>query len=341
MKDTLILEGKNYISARRAAKIINYAQDYIGQLCRSGKLDCRMVGRSWFVTEESLLTHRQSAVDSISQKMVKNIDEENIKKDALNSSILSNISLSPALSVTPRQNSNQEISAVPVVSEKVSEKENVHFLPALKKRLPMNFSLPKSISDISLSPFLYFDARKASLFNTTLVVLVVSAITISGIIFTISLSPAKYANSVSSQASVISLTKEIVNKIIGGFDTMSSHLSLYFAYDKNTSDKIYSDVPQNSFGTTTAFVNLNGIGIVPSSQSVLADEQSKLKIRNTFSDEVSIHSDKSGTAGIITPVFKKNDGDDFVYVLVPVKEADNKKGTETNKVGSQQDENKK
>ena len=27
MKDTLILEGKTYISARRAARIINYAQD--------------------------------------------------------------------------------------------------------------------------------------------------------------------------------------------------------------------------------------------------------------------------------------------------------------------------
>src|SRR3989344_5877927 len=66
MKDTLILEGKNYISARRAAKIINYAQDYIGQLCRAGKLDCRMVGRSWFVTEESLLAHREAAVDATS-----------------------------------------------------------------------------------------------------------------------------------------------------------------------------------------------------------------------------------------------------------------------------------
>src|SRR3990167_8079449 len=73
MKDNLILEGKNYISARRAARIINYAQDYIGQLCRSNKLDCKMVGRSWFVTEESLLAHRTSAID------VKKDEIENVK----------------------------------------------------------------------------------------------------------------------------------------------------------------------------------------------------------------------------------------------------------------------
>jgi hypothetical protein len=41
---------------------------------------------------------------------------------------------------------------------------------------------------------------------------------------------------------------------------------------------------------------------------------------NSFSDEVTIQPDKSGTSGVITPVFKQTDGKDFVYVLVPVKE---------------------
>ena len=92
MKDNLILEGKNYISAKRAAKIINYAQDYIGQLCRSEKLDCRMVGRSWFVTEESLLAHRQSAVDSViedtREETGKDTREDTIKASYLKKEVL-------------------------------------------------------------------------------------------------------------------------------------------------------------------------------------------------------------------------------------------------------------
>src|SRR3989344_6201953 len=81
MKDNLILEGKNYISARRAARIINYAQDYIGQLCRSNKLDCKMVGRSWFVTEESLVAHRASAIDSTDERSSKMLKKKDIYED--------------------------------------------------------------------------------------------------------------------------------------------------------------------------------------------------------------------------------------------------------------------
>lgn len=48
--------GKNkYISTKRAAKITGYAQDYVGQLVRTGKVKATKVGRSWFVLEEDAL----------------------------------------------------------------------------------------------------------------------------------------------------------------------------------------------------------------------------------------------------------------------------------------------
>jgi Holliday junction resolvase len=88
MKDSVILEGKIYISAKRAAKIINYAQDYIGQLCRSGKLDCKMIGRSWFVTEESLLAHRESAIDATQERVLKVIKNNDVAiKETIKASI--------------------------------------------------------------------------------------------------------------------------------------------------------------------------------------------------------------------------------------------------------------
>lgn len=58
--DELKLEGKKYISSKRAARISGYTKDYIGQLCRAGALPARMVGRSWYIEEQALKAHRKT-----------------------------------------------------------------------------------------------------------------------------------------------------------------------------------------------------------------------------------------------------------------------------------------
>lgn len=58
MQDSIILQGKKFISARRAAQISNYSADYIGQLCRAKKIESKIIGRTWYVCEESLFMHR-------------------------------------------------------------------------------------------------------------------------------------------------------------------------------------------------------------------------------------------------------------------------------------------
>jgi hypothetical protein len=54
----LTIDGKIYISSKKAAEITGYAKDYIGQLCREGHVEARMVGRSWYVLESSIRNHR-------------------------------------------------------------------------------------------------------------------------------------------------------------------------------------------------------------------------------------------------------------------------------------------
>jgi hypothetical protein len=56
--DELTLAGKTYVSSKRAAEITGYAKDYVGQLCREGHVEARMVGRSWYVLESSIREHR-------------------------------------------------------------------------------------------------------------------------------------------------------------------------------------------------------------------------------------------------------------------------------------------
>ena len=56
--DELTIGDKIYISSKRAAAITGYAKDYVGQLCREGRVEATLVGRSWYVLESSIRTHR-------------------------------------------------------------------------------------------------------------------------------------------------------------------------------------------------------------------------------------------------------------------------------------------
>ncbi len=57
----IFTEGKEYISASRAAEKSGYTSDYIGQLCRAKKIPGRLVGRTWYLDLESLLNHKKEA----------------------------------------------------------------------------------------------------------------------------------------------------------------------------------------------------------------------------------------------------------------------------------------
>lgn len=56
--DEILIEEKKYVSSKQAAKMTGYAKDYIGQLCREGRVPARLVGRSWYVLESAIQDHR-------------------------------------------------------------------------------------------------------------------------------------------------------------------------------------------------------------------------------------------------------------------------------------------
>ena len=62
--DEILIEGKKYVSSKQAAKITGYAKDYIGQLCREGRVSARLVGRSWYVLESAIQDHRFGSHDT-------------------------------------------------------------------------------------------------------------------------------------------------------------------------------------------------------------------------------------------------------------------------------------
>lgn len=306
MKDTVILEGKTYISAKRAAKIINYAQDYIGQLCRGGKLDCKMIGRSWFVTEESLLAHRENTIDGVETKINKVDDKPALEvKKVIEETIKAPV-------VSPIQ--------APVSSFKY-ETEKKSMLPELKKNVPSTFALPKNLSKLTPSPFVApvaprvnISSRSATISssnNSAVVAVIVGLVAVSGVLFNFSMTALNNNGTVAhSEASIATATAEFLSKFFQSIGLRSKPASL--ATTKKSPEV-------SNAGMTAATTTPNGIGIFPATTPD-ADAAEKARIINTFSDEVKIMPDASGGSGVIKPVFQKTDGDDFVYVLVPVKE---------------------
>ena len=65
--DEITLDDQTYVSSKRAAQITGYAKDYVGQLCREGRVEARLVGRNWYVLESSIREHRFGSTTSASK----------------------------------------------------------------------------------------------------------------------------------------------------------------------------------------------------------------------------------------------------------------------------------
>ncbi|PIY57840.1 MAG: hypothetical protein COY99_01130, partial [Candidatus Yonathbacteria bacterium CG_4_10_14_0_8_um_filter_47_645] len=70
MSNELNFEEKTYISAKRASELTGYAADYIGQLAREEKIRGHLIGRSWFVEQESLFVHAKIPFPAVPRSFV-------------------------------------------------------------------------------------------------------------------------------------------------------------------------------------------------------------------------------------------------------------------------------
>lgn len=66
--NVLELNGTKYVKASSIARELGYTSDYVGQLCRSGKVNAQLVGRSWYVEDDSIRKHKNSRYRSTNAK---------------------------------------------------------------------------------------------------------------------------------------------------------------------------------------------------------------------------------------------------------------------------------
>ena len=76
--EVISIDGIEYEKVTSVAKRFKYTTDYIGQLCRAGKVEAKLIGRTWYVHAPSLKNHKSvryqksSADDKIIDNIIKN-----------------------------------------------------------------------------------------------------------------------------------------------------------------------------------------------------------------------------------------------------------------------------
>lgn len=121
--------------------------------------------------------------------------------------------------------------------------------------------------------------------------------------------------SVTSDSRVTSDNRANVFSSIGSF--ISSSIDSVFALFSHEDKVAVGDTFTNPLTGTVPGVE-QGIVVIPKQDDGGIDAETIQRIQSSFSDEVDVRPDGSGTAGIITPVFRQAKGADYVYVMVPL-----------------------
>ena len=80
---------EKYISSKQAAKITGYSSDYVGQLCRLGKVRSKRIGRDWMISESSILNYKNGGyalarqIFSISESRLDEWDKAPFEKEGI------------------------------------------------------------------------------------------------------------------------------------------------------------------------------------------------------------------------------------------------------------------
>lgn len=82
--------------------------------------------------------------------------------------------------------------------------------------------------------------------------------------------------------------------------------------------EILRRLPAGGSVPTTNTLPNQGVVVLPQGSST--PEALKNKVAEMFSDKVEVNVDPSGKAGVVTPIFRDGAGEDYIFVLTPIKQ---------------------
>lgn len=321
MKDIFYSQNKKYLSSRLASKTADYSSDYIGQLCRSKKLDCIRIGHAWFVCEESLIAHKGSTAsknnnqkisDIVENKNTSSVEQNTVSDYVVVTNFVDQISNSDQVS----NSSTVETSVSFANSSNISngkigsslKNNSVEQVSNADDLLSDSNGLGGVKSTGSVVQVIQLNKNRSYLFTGLVGVLSLVFIFSSVILF-------------ASKPRIVAIGSSSAN----AYDAIHS-VSVFFRNQYLGIRSVFNRDRYLTLNTVDVPEQYNsdskGMVVVPSTGESSSDEAMKKRIKDSFSDQVEVKPDASGTGGVITPIFRKAKGADFVYVLVPVNSPD-------------------
>ena len=345
MGNELNFEGKKYISARRASEITGYNSDYIGQLCRKGSLECRLVGRSWFVGEISLSEHEVEAKKTprgripISQKesragavVGENREiEEKQEKRARQIEINKQVVIRPTITDTPATFNDSYLSF-----RSSDHGAFLHTTFKFDKRKVGITSFSRKVVAVCVVIFIFVLSApyfiKGGVDDEIKFISRVGSNVAREINLSISPRLASVASSVNYLQESLFYEGGLLDSLKSGtykfasetYQTISSLPKMFSDAARGMKRIVMNGLWSNSNSRDTFPVNKDGersgVTVVPSTGDKEKDEELKQYIKDSFSGETNVLPDETGDSGVIKPIFKKQDNQDYLYVIVPVKD---------------------
>lgn len=280
MNTEFYFDQKKYISTKRGATISGYMADYIGQLCRAGKIDCRQVGRVWFVNEESILNHQKIAAQKIRGSIM--------------------FPPIPAAEMKKMQTAGGYV-------------ELTQLTGSMAKQIGFMVSLVSAVLLIVVFSFVLTQSRTQNQFvsfgeNTVMQTASVPD-TFSVVGNTL------YSVYLKTKLVSSNLALDVYRSISGLFNYNNQRT--YVVRTEQPTMNSADDVSYDA-GVVTERGDRSGLVVVPSTGDSVSDEKIKQDIKNSFSDETEVVFDDTGTSGVIKPVFKKSTDQEYLYVMVPL-----------------------
>lgn len=117
-KGSIILDGVVHISSKRAAEVMGYTQDYIGQLVRKGKISARQIGRGWYIPQDAV----QKAEEATPEE--KNVPTEHVAPTIVSDKV-------EATAVAKEDENTNTFKLSPIVREHIRKEHSSPILQAL------------------------------------------------------------------------------------------------------------------------------------------------------------------------------------------------------------------
>lgn len=304
MDSELNFNNKKFLSSKRAGEEASYTNDYVARLCRNGKVKGRMVGRTWYVEEESFqkfLNEHTARKEDRKKQLASERKKEYIEaaleqKRSMLSSVFLLLTNGNIL-----QRAGVFVAIVFVVF-------GIYFASVSGPS-----GLAKNVRN-SYTSFVKIVDNTALFFMHSQQLVAQEGIKNASGIF-------------ARQASVV---------VNGGVASVSESVTNFFEYVLKLATgalrslAVKGDDGSQSFDQTENFqkeekqfaqTNKEREGVVVvQSEGLSENEIRKKEIEDAFSDEIKIIPDEDGRSGIIKPVFKTPGEEEYLYVLVPIDE---------------------